>query len=78
MKKPARRFLRRILKILTQAVIKKHNPTIIALVGERGTSVPREVLYHVLHKHRPTRRNIESPEAEFVVPLTIIGAEHYP
>jgi hypothetical protein len=78
MKKPARRILSKILKKLTRAVIEKHEPTIIALVCESGTSVPREVLYQILHNHFPTRRNIESPEAEFAIPLTIIGADNYP
>jgi len=78
MKKISRRLLRKILKFLTKTVINKHNPTIIALVGKSGTAVPRKVLYHVLHEHFPTRRNLESPEAEFVIPLTIIGADYYP
>ncbi|MEA2020678.1 MAG: hypothetical protein U9M98_03105 [Patescibacteria group bacterium] len=78
MRRILRRVLRKILKILTKATLKKHKPQIIALVGESRTALLREALYTAIHKQVPTRRNIESPEAEFVVPLTIIGAKHYP
>lgn len=78
MRKILRRILRKVLKILTKATLQKHDPRIIALIGESKTAPLRESLYAVLHKYMPTRRNIESPEAEFVVPLTIIGTNHYP
>ena len=73
-----RRGLRIILKQLTRAVLAKHKPKIIALVGESQTAIAREALYTVLHEHFPTRRSIEAPEAEFVIPLTIFGANTYP
>lgn len=78
MRKLFRRLLRKILKYLTRAVLNKHRPKIIALVGETQTAIARETLYAALHEHFPTRRNIEAPEAEFVIPLTIFGADHYP
>lgn len=78
MRDSLRRGLRIILKQLTQAVLAKHKPKIIALVGESQTAIAREALYIVLHEHFPTRRGIEAPEAEFVIPLTIFGAESYP
>lgn len=73
-----RRGLRIVLRHLTQAVLKKHKPKIIALVGESQTAIAREALYTVLHEHFPTRRSIEAPEAEFVIPLTIFGTDSYP
>ncbi|MCG2685989.1 hypothetical protein L6258_01300, partial [Candidatus Parcubacteria bacterium] len=42
------------------------------------TSIAREAIYTVLKEKYPTRRNLESPEAEFSVPLTIFGAKTYP
>ena len=78
MRKIFRRLLRKILRHLSQAVLRKHRPRIIALVGETKTAIAREALYTVLHEHFPTRRNIEAPEAEFVIPLTIFGADFYP
>lgn len=73
-----RRGLRIVLKYLTRAVLKKHQPKIIVLVGKSQTAIAREALYTVLHEHFPTRRSIEAPEAEFVIPLTIFGADTYP
>jgi len=78
MRGPLRRALRIILKHLTRAVLKKHQPQIIALVGETQTGIAREALYAILHEQFPTRRNIEAPEAEFVIPLTIFGVDKYP
>lgn len=75
---PARRFGRLLLKLLTQAVLRKHRPEIIALIGDGPTSLMREALYTVFHEEYPTRRNLEPPEAEFSVPLTIIGRQTYP
>lgn len=77
-KKILRRGLRVILKYLTRAVLHKHRPKIIALVGGSQTAIAREAIYMALHEHLPTRRSLEAPEAEFVVPLTIFGAEYYP
>lgn len=74
----ARRLGRLLLKLLTQAVLRKHRPEIIALIGDGPTSLMREALYTVFHEEYPTRRNLEPPEAEFSVPLTIIGRPTYP
>lgn len=70
--------LRKILKILTEWTLRKHDPQIIALVGQKGTTIARETLYTILHQNYPTRRSIEAPEAEFVIPLTVFGTEYYP
>lgn len=78
MKSFLRRALRLVLKHLTRAVLDKHKPQIIALVGRHETAIAREALYTVLHEHLPTRQNIEAPEAEFVIPLTIFGTNFYP
>ncbi len=78
MRKVLRKILRKVLKALTKTTLKKHKPQIIALIGESKTALLREALYTAIHKQVPTRRNIESPEAEFVVPLTILGAKFYP
>ncbi|MDP2734986.1 MAG: hypothetical protein Q8P12_02140 [bacterium] len=77
-RKPLRRILRVVLAALSRAVIRKHDPTIIAVMGEGKTGIAREAVYTVLKKKFPTRRNLESPYAEFVLPLTILGAREYP
>ncbi|MEX0888165.1 MAG: hypothetical protein WD940_01410 [Patescibacteria group bacterium] len=78
LKKPLRRLLRIILFFLARAALKKHRPTVVAIVGEGKTEIVREALYTVLRKHFPTRRNLEAPNAEFVLPLAVLGAKEYP
>ena len=70
--------MRRLLKILSLGVLKKHQPDIIAITGDGQTAIARESIYTVLHEHFPTRRNLESPDAEFSVPLSIFGTRSYP
>lgn len=79
MHKLFRRGLRKMLFCLSHWALRKHRPQVIAVVGEGKTGIAREAIYQVLKKGRyPVRRNIEAPEAEFVLPLIILGAEEYP
>ena len=78
MKKIFRKPFRYILSILTKAVIAKHKPTVIAVMGDGQTSIAREIIYEVIATTYPARRNLESPESEFSVPLTILGYPKYP
>ena len=78
LKKPLRRILRVILFSLARAALKKHQPTVVAIVGEGKTGIVREAIYTVLKKHFPTRRNLEAPNAEFVLPLAVLGTREYP
>jgi len=77
-RKVLRRVLRLALSGLSRAAIRKHNPTIVAVMGEGKTGIAREAIYTVLKSRFPARRNLESPYAEFVLPLTILGAREYP
>ncbi len=78
LKRPLRILLRLTLGQLTRMVVKKHKPHTIIVTGSGQTSITREVLYSALAPHFSTRRNLESPEAEFSLPLTIFGFESYP
>lgn len=73
-----RRWLRKILAYLSCWALKKHEPEIIAVVGEGKTGIARETIYRVLKCDPPVRRNVEAPDAEFVLPLIILGIEEYP
>ncbi len=77
-KKPLRRALRLILFWLSRWALKKHEPKVITIVGEGKTAIVREAIYTILKTRFPTRRNIEYPDAEFVLPLTILGTKKYP
>lgn len=74
----ARRCLRIALKLLSRVVLKKHHPDVIAVIGTGPTSIIREAVYTLLHEKYPTRRNLESPESEFSIPLTVLGSGSYP
>ena len=78
LRKIGRKTLRIVLKYLCLAVIKKHRPDIIAIMGTGPTGIIREAVYTLLHEDYPVRRNLESPESEFSVPLTILGSSTYP
>ena len=77
-KKILRKPYRKALTKLVEAAIKKHKPVIIVVMGDGQTSVGREIIYNILKTKFPVRRNIESPEAEFSVPLTVLGYLKYP
>lgn len=73
-----RRILRVILFTLARITLEKHKPTVVAIVGEGKTEIAREAIYIALKNSLPARRNLEAPNAEFVLPLTILGANEYP
>lgn len=73
-----RRILRLTLGALAKLVLKKHNPDVIVVTGDGQTSIVRECLYTILYENYPTRRNIEFPESEFSIPLTVFGELSYP
>jgi len=65
-------------KIVTKIIKLKHKPNIIVVTGSGETSLVRELLYSAIKEIEPTRRNLEKPEAEFSIPLTIFGEYSYP
>lgn len=73
-----RAIFRRILGFFTVLTIKKHNPEIIVVTGNGQTSLAREYIYSLLYEKAPTRRNLEIPESEFSIPLTVFGEFTYP
>ncbi len=70
--------MRRILIRLAKFVLGKHQPKIIIIFGDGPTASLREYLYAVIKEKYPVRRNLEFPEAEFSIPLTIFGNFPYP
>lgn len=78
LKRPLRRILRVILFVLARAALEKHHPTVIAIVGEGKTGIVREAIYTAIKEKLPARRNLEAPNAEFVLPLTVLGVHEYP
>lgn len=78
MKSLFKSLARRVIGFLAKRTLLKHNPTVIAIVGDGPTSIMREVMYAALKEGIPTRRNLELPEAEFSIPITILDYPNYP
>jgi len=73
-----RKPYRELLAKLTAQTLHKHKPNVIVVMGDGQTSIGRELVYHMIKSKFPARRNLESPEAEFSVPLTVLGYPNYP
>ncbi len=73
-----RLLLRLVLGLLTRLVLRKHSPDIIVVSGDGQTSIVREAIYTLLYENHPARRNLEAPESEFSIPLTVFGEFSYP
>lgn len=70
--------MRRYLGWIARLTLLKHKPVVIAVVGSGPTSVMREVVYAALNETIPGRRNLELPEAELSIPLTVLDYPSYP
>ncbi|MFC1756193.1 hypothetical protein ACFLZK_02260 [Patescibacteria group bacterium] len=73
-----RKPYRNMLTTLTTKALAKHNPTVVAIMGDGQTSIGREMIYSLIKTKFPVRRNLEAPEAEFSIPLTVLGYPNYP
>lgn len=73
-----RQLLRQILIYLTRKNLRKHGVNVVAIVGNGQTSIAREAIYAVLKTKHAVRRNVEIPETELSIPLSILGAKVYP
>jgi len=78
MKTTLRKVARHVFGLLTRLTVKKHKPNIICILGDGETSIAREILYENIHQKYPARRNLEILEAEFSIPLTVLGTLNYP
>lgn len=78
MKRILRKIGRLVLGEISSAVIKKHHPTILAVVGDGPTAVCKELIYLAVNQSFAARRNLETPDVEFSLVLSVIGTEEYP
>ncbi len=75
------KFIYRILAGYARKLIKKHNPFVIGVTGSVGKSSTKEAIYMVMKDHfgeRKVRANYGSLNAEFGIPLTILGYNRLP
>lgn len=75
-KKPLRRrFLETILRIMAQAVLRRHKPIIVGVTGSVGKSSTKEAIALVLALRFEVRKSEGNYNNELGIPLTIIDAQ---
>ena len=67
-------ILQSILRYLTELLIWKYKPTVIAITGSVGKTSAKEAVFVVLKGGYYARRSLENYNNEFGVPLTVIGS----
>lgn len=75
MKNFFRQILKTILGVLTKAIIRKHKMDLIIITGWYGSSIVRELIYHLLKSNFNVRRNTNSIWWDLSIPLVVLGYE---
>ncbi|MEK6851258.1 MAG: Mur ligase family protein, partial [Candidatus Thermoplasmatota archaeon] len=66
-------LLRRLLRLLARAVVKKYAPFVVGVTGSVGKSSTKEAIAAVLRADRPVRASGGNLNNEFGLPLAVIG-----
>ena len=74
MKDILKNIVKKILRGLAKAILKKYQPDIIGVTGSFGKTSAKEAIFTVLSHKFNVRRNIKNYNNEIGLPLTIIGA----
>ncbi len=73
-----RTFLKKIvtwkLTLIAKAILRRHNPRVIAVTGSVGKTSTKDAVYSVLKGQGSVRKSDKSFNSELGVPLSIIGA----
>jgi UDP-N-acetylmuramyl pentapeptide synthase len=75
MKNLFREILKNLLGFICKRSIRKHNIEVILITGWTGSSVVRELIYHLLGEEYHVRRNVKEVWWDLSVPLSILGYE---
>lgn len=70
-----RKLLENILLNQAKKIVKKHNPTVIAVTGSFGKTATKDAIFAVLDDKKTARMSIKNYNNELGVPLTVIGEE---
>ena len=76
MRQTFKKFLIAILTLIAKAILKRHDPTVIAITGSVGKTSTKDAIYEVLRREGSVRRSEKSFNSELGVPLSIIGAQN--
>ncbi|MEK9183213.1 MAG: UDP-N-acetylmuramoyl-tripeptide--D-alanyl-D-alanine ligase [Patescibacteria group bacterium] len=68
-------ILQFILRLLSQAVLRKYHPEVIGITGSVGKTSAKEAIFAVLSEKFRCRRNVKNYNNEIGLPLTILGME---
>lgn len=73
MKQTLRNIVVKILTAEAKFLLKRKNPTIIAIAGSVGKTSTKDAIYAAIKDHVPARKSQRSYNSEIGVPLTILG-----
>ncbi len=73
MKQTLRTIVVKILTAEAKLLLKRKNPTIIAIAGSVGKTSTKDAIYAAIKDHVPARKSQRSYNSEIGVPLTILG-----
>lgn len=73
MKEFLKKILKKILFILSKAILDKYEPKVIAITGSIGKSSTKEAIFTVLQNNFRTRQSVKNYNNEIGLPLTILG-----
>lgn len=76
MKSIFKKIISSILIFESKAILRKYNPTIIAVTGSVGKTSTKDAIFSILFKIGHIRKSEKSFNSEFGVPLTIIGCQN--
>lgn len=76
MKAVFKKFVVRILTLEAALLLRRTNPTIIAITGSVGKTSTKDAIYAVLKDHYHTRKSQKSFNSELGVPLTVLGLQN--
>ena len=76
MRQTFKKILVFILTLIAKGIIKRHDPTIVAITGSVGKTSTKDAIYEVLRREGSVRRSEKSFNSELGVPLSIIGAQN--
>ncbi|MFA6552267.1 MAG: UDP-N-acetylmuramoyl-tripeptide--D-alanyl-D-alanine ligase [Candidatus Paceibacterota bacterium] len=73
MKNVLKKIVAYIITLEARAVLKKHNPKIVAITGSVGKTSTKDAVFAVLSSTFYTRKSEKSFNSEIGIPLTILG-----
>ena len=76
MRQTFKKILVSILTLIAKGILKRHDPTVIAITGSVGKTSTKDAIYEVLRREGSVRRSEKSFNSELGVPLSIIGAKN--